>query len=138
MEKVAADVKLTFDNAILYNPPGQEIHKVGREGGREGATEKVAADVKLTFDNAILYNPPGQEIHKVRRRGREGGRGGGRDRICDKSSLEVPFYLTLSLPSLPPSLPPSQVAKDMRDNFFRDYRTLEDDIRKEEQLTVNR
>lgn len=28
MEKVAADVKLTFDNAILYNPPGQEIHKV--------------------------------------------------------------------------------------------------------------
>lgn len=28
LEKVAADVKLTFDNAILYNPPGQEIHKV--------------------------------------------------------------------------------------------------------------
>jgi hypothetical protein len=36
MEKVAADVKLTFDNAILYNPPGQEIHKVRREGRREG------------------------------------------------------------------------------------------------------
>jgi len=36
MEKAAADVKLTFDNAILYNPPGQEIHRVRQEGGREG------------------------------------------------------------------------------------------------------
>jgi hypothetical protein len=31
LDKVAADVKLTFDNAMLYNPPGQEIHKVGHE-----------------------------------------------------------------------------------------------------------
>lgn len=33
IEKVAADVKLTFDNAILYNPPGQEIHKVSKAVG---------------------------------------------------------------------------------------------------------
>jgi hypothetical protein len=32
MEKVASDVKLTFDNAIHYNPPGQEIHKVRCRG----------------------------------------------------------------------------------------------------------
>jgi hypothetical protein len=30
------------------------------------------------------------------------------------------------------------VAKDMRDSFFRDYRQLEDEIRREQQMTVNR
>lgn len=40
LDKVAADVKLTFDNAMLYNPPGQEIHKVGHvpHTGLSGAT----------------------------------------------------------------------------------------------------
>ena len=44
-------------------------------------------------------------------------------------------------PSLSPSLPrcwPLQMAKDMRDSFFKDFRQLEEEVKREQQLTVNR
>lgn len=44
-------------------------------------------------------------------------------------------------PSLSPSLPPCwplQMAKDMRDSFFKDFRQLEEEVKREQQLTVNR
>lgn len=31
IERFAADVKLTFDNALKYNPPGQDIHKIAKD-----------------------------------------------------------------------------------------------------------
>ncbi|GAV82237.1 Bromodomain domain-containing protein [Cephalotus follicularis] len=31
MEEFAADVRLTFSNALLYNPPGNEVHKMAQE-----------------------------------------------------------------------------------------------------------
>lgn len=57
LEKVAVDVKLTFDNAILYNPPGQEIHKVTDEkragkGGRSRLDEE--ADEEVERERVVL------------------------------------------------------------------------------------
>lgn len=108
LEKVAADVKLTFDNAILYNPPGQEIHKVTDEkragtGGRsrldeEEADEEVDRErIVLGADrsNGWFYDENGVT-----------GKGGTRKRNCriQKSGGCA----------IPPSHPPSLLAGPYR------------------------
>lgn len=109
LEKVAVDVKLTFDNAILYNPPGQEIHKVTDEkragkGGRSRLDEE--ADEEVERETVVLgadrSNGWFYDENEVTGR----GKGGTRKRNCGIQK-SVGW-------AIPPSHPPSLVAGPYR------------------------